>query len=251
MPNLMLNNRSYSGGGDTIQYSTMPTPSVDNLGKIVQFTGTTTSSYTNGYFYKCVFNDPNYEWQSISTQNDNSWSQVKNKPFSTIGDSLTTSDNALKVNTAFTEADARTNITTGETIPTILGKISKFFTDLKTVAFTGSYSDLTNKPSIMLKHDTGYNGVAYQTLYVSGTEQFIDGTMYMELDTYTSPDTSTRRFTFASYQIDADSVFDFYCDVYGVSPKAVTLNTSATPYPTLQVDFNASDGVTACRIYIR
>ena len=48
----------------------------------------------------------------------------------------------------FTEAGTRANIASGETLPTILGKIKKFFTDLKAVAFSGSYSDLSNKPTI-------------------------------------------------------------------------------------------------------
>ena len=46
----------------------------------------------------------------------------------------------------FVEAETRANIATGESYTTILGKIKKFFSDLKTVAFTGSYNDLTNKP---------------------------------------------------------------------------------------------------------
>ena len=48
----------------------------------------------------------------------------------------------------FTEASTRANIASGETVPTLFGKIKKFFTDLKTVAFTGSYDDLTDKPTI-------------------------------------------------------------------------------------------------------
>lgn len=38
---------------EAVQYDTMPTASADNLGDIVQFTGTTDANYTNGYFYKC------------------------------------------------------------------------------------------------------------------------------------------------------------------------------------------------------
>lgn len=52
------------------------------------------------------------------------------------------------INTAFTAASARQNIASGESLPTILGKISKFFVDLKAVAFSGSYSDLTGRPTI-------------------------------------------------------------------------------------------------------
>ena len=49
----------------------------------------------------------------------------------------------------FTEASTRANIASGEKLSTLFGKIKKFFTDLKTVAFTGSYTDLSNKPTSM------------------------------------------------------------------------------------------------------
>lgn len=49
-------------------------------------------------------------------------------------------------NTEFTVADKRENIVSKEKMPKILGKIAKFFTDLKTVAFTGNYEDLIDKP---------------------------------------------------------------------------------------------------------
>jgi hypothetical protein len=48
----------------------------------------------------------------------------------------------------FTEATSRTNIATGDSAVTMWGKIRKFFTDLKAVAFSGSYNDLTDKPNI-------------------------------------------------------------------------------------------------------
>ena len=48
----------------------------------------------------------------------------------------------------FFSAATRVNIATGEKLSVIMGKIAKFFADLKTVAFTGSYNDLTNKPNI-------------------------------------------------------------------------------------------------------
>lgn len=84
------------------------------------------------------------------------WSEVTSKPFNTVGDSLTTASNALKVNTTFSDASTRANIASGETIPTILGKIKKYFADLKTVAFTGSYSDLTGAPGVV---STSANGL--------------------------------------------------------------------------------------------
>lgn len=52
------------------QYSTMPTAASTNVGQIVQFIGTTTSDYTNGYFYKCVADSQlgTYVWEAIPTQ---------------------------------------------------------------------------------------------------------------------------------------------------------------------------------------
>jgi len=56
---------------DIIQYSTMPSAQ-DNLGKIVQYNGTTTSTYTNGYFYKAVYDSENdlYYWKQIEFSED-------------------------------------------------------------------------------------------------------------------------------------------------------------------------------------
>lgn len=56
---------------DAIQYSTMPTASADNLGDIVQFTGTTDANYTNGYFYQCVSDGQEpatYSWTQTNVQ---------------------------------------------------------------------------------------------------------------------------------------------------------------------------------------
>lgn len=48
----------------------------------------------------------------------------------------------------YTQATTRANLTSGEKLSISLGKIMKFFADLKTVAFSGSYNDLSNKPTI-------------------------------------------------------------------------------------------------------
>jgi len=48
----------------------------------------------------------------------------------------------------FTQASTRNNIVSGEKLSVILGKVQKFFNDLKTVAFSGSFTDLSNKPQV-------------------------------------------------------------------------------------------------------
>lgn len=55
---------------------------------------------------------------------------------------------ASNVVNKFTQAGSRANLTSGEKLSLSLGKVMKWFADLKTVAFSGSYSDLSGKPSI-------------------------------------------------------------------------------------------------------
>lgn len=69
-----------------------------------------------------------------------SWDKISNK--------IDTDGNASNTTVAFKEATTRTNLTTGEKISISFGKIAKWFNDLKTVAFSGNYNDLTNKPTI-------------------------------------------------------------------------------------------------------
>lgn len=55
---------------------------------------------------------------------------------------------SAKIKSYFSAAANRQNLESGEEIQTSFGKIAKWLTDLKAVAFSGSYNDLSNKPSI-------------------------------------------------------------------------------------------------------
>lgn len=53
------------------KYSSMPTAASTNEGWIVQYTGTTDSTYTHGYIYECVSDGGNpatYSWSAVSVQ---------------------------------------------------------------------------------------------------------------------------------------------------------------------------------------
>ena len=65
-----------------------------------------------------------------------------------LGKRLESTGAASDMTVAFEQASTRTNLKTGEKISVSFGKIMKWFADLKAVAFSGSYSDLSNKPSI-------------------------------------------------------------------------------------------------------
>lgn len=62
---------------------------------------------------------------------------------------VSTGGDTAENTTAFTEAPARENLKSGESHATLFGKIVKWFSDLKEVAFTGKipWSDVTGKPS--------------------------------------------------------------------------------------------------------
>lgn len=74
----------------------------------------------------------------------------------------------------FTEAGERADIESQETMSTIFGKIKKWFSDLKAVAFTGSYDDLLNKPTIPTKTSELTNDSDFLTAvpeeYITDTE---------------------------------------------------------------------------------
>lgn len=65
-------------------------------------------------------------------------------PTYTEGDGIDISaQKEISVDTTFTEASTRANIASGDLLSTILGKIKKYFTDLKAVAFSGAAADVT------------------------------------------------------------------------------------------------------------
>lgn len=57
-------------GGQTIQVESMPLATESDLGKVLQYVGTTDLNYTNGYFYKCVYKNSSYLWEQQNVQPD-------------------------------------------------------------------------------------------------------------------------------------------------------------------------------------
>lgn len=88
------------------------------------------------------------KWASSEIEIDFSeWRHIKTTDTSTIESNIAALQTS-KANevTSFTEAATRANIASGDRVTTIWGKIKKIFTDLKAVAFSGSYNDLSEKP---------------------------------------------------------------------------------------------------------
>ena len=71
------------------QYDTMPPADATTLGAIYQYIGATDASYTNGYFYECVYEGGSYKWVEKSVQD--SYTKIQ------IGDLSDLPDNTKNV----------------------------------------------------------------------------------------------------------------------------------------------------------
>lgn len=89
-------------------------------------------SESRGFRFTKLYNS---DYLQISTSSEDSFN------------ALSRTGNGSNVTVDFTEAVARANIINGEKLSVLFGKIKKWFTDLATVAFSGSYIDLSNKPT--------------------------------------------------------------------------------------------------------
>lgn len=81
-----------------------------------------------------------------------SWAKASTKPSYTkseVGLSNVPNVSTNNQTPTFTKADSRDLPISGETLSTLFGKILKWFSDLKSVAFSGSYNDLSNKPNFL------------------------------------------------------------------------------------------------------
>lgn len=75
----------------------------------------------------------------------------------------------------FTEASTRENINSNEKLSIIFGKIKKFFADLKKVAFSGSYNDLSDTPDIPVIPDSlPANGGDADTVGGKNADELLD-----------------------------------------------------------------------------
>lgn len=93
---------------------------------------------------------------------------------------------ASNATAVFKDASSRVNLASGEKLSVLFGKISKWLKDLKTVCFTGSYNDLSNRPNLHAVATSGnYNqlnnrptiGAAASRSVVNNATTTSDGTV--------------------------------------------------------------------------
>lgn len=159
--------------------------------------------------------------------------EVVNANLKKIDEQMKTRENATDAlqEPEFTVAEKRENIASKEKMPKILGKIAKFFTDLKTVAFSGKYSDLDGKPAIVNNNTATEAGSALDARQANPT---IEGTMANQISQLNSDlntnmlDISYIPRTFKLFNdVPLTTGIHVYCVAGGGDP------ISDSPYPNL------------------
>lgn len=129
----------------------------------------------------------------------------------------------------FIESETRTNIVSGEKLSILFGKVKKFFTDLKTVAFTGSYSDLSNKP-------TSLPNPANLGLSLNGSMSYYNGSSSTSKSWYAPTSAGTEGYELVSNGSGAP--------VWKHPPYAVCSTAATTAAKTASItNFRLSAGV--------
>lgn len=166
--------------------------------------------------------------------------EVVNANLKKIDEQMKTRENATDAlqEPEFTVAEKRENIASKEKMPKILGKIAKFFTDLKTVAFSGKYSDLDGKPAIVNNNTTTEPGSALDARQANPN---IEGTMAAGIAQINS-NLNNIAFKDVSDKLDTDHVTGAMSAVnigkivmvyFDIVPKAVSDNTTILPTGTI------------------
>lgn len=176
-----------------------------------------------------------------------------------LNNKLDTDGDGSNVTAIFTAAGTRSNIANGDTLATIFSKIAKFFGDLKTVAFSGSYSDLTNKPTIptvtndltnelKAHYDAAYthsqsahapsNAEAniIEEIQVNGTAQTVTG----KAVNITVPTTVASMSDAGNYALKSDltNVYKYKGSVAAVANLPASGNTAGDVYNVEDTDMN-------------
>ena len=166
--------------------------------------------------------------------------EVVNANLKRIDEQMKTRENATDAlqEPEFTVAAKRENIASKEKMPKILGKIAKFFADLKTVAFSGKYNDLDGKPAIVNNNTTTEPGSALDARQANPN---IEGTMAASIAQINS-NLNNIAFKDVSDKLDTDHVTGAMSAVnigkivmvyFDIVPKAVSDNTTILPTGTI------------------
>ena len=141
------------------------------------------------------------------------------------------SDGSL-MNPKFREAKERKNLTSGEKIHLMLGKISKFFSDMKAIAFSGSYNDLVDKPKIPTVLNNQTTTVEGYALDARQANPNIDGTLAKQMADINGSLKSMNDFVDIANNDDLNDIKFFYVGKYRCAYNAIAETLANSPFNT-------------------
>lgn len=154
-----------------------------------------------------------------------------------LGKRLESTGAASDMTVAFEQASARTNLKTGEKISVSFGKIMKWFADLKTVAFSGSYNDLTSKPTI--PSGAAASQAVANNCTTTAAGSVLDarqGKVLMDKANQLSSEMASMK---TSFQAGVDTLYN-KCSSCGATPSAKTPTAISTAIQKIYTDrYNA------------
>lgn len=181
-----------------ISISVVQTLPVVGEANVIYFVPKATAETNNAYEeYIWIADDNSYECIGDTTVD--------------LSNYLQKTGNASNTTAAFTAAGTRALPVTGESLAVIFGKIVKYLNDLSTVAFSGDYTDLSNKPASPAL-DTA-------TMTTSQTSKSI---------------TATGTTVVSVIVLDSVTHEQVLCDV-NVNGKSVTVAVAETPANALEI----------------
>lgn len=138
--------------------------------------------------------------------------------------------NNTKINVEFDEATSRQQLNNGDNISTLFGKIKKIFTDLKSIAFSGSYNDLSDNPTSLPANGGNADTVGglspniiahgYSNSYSDANLCLKSGFYYMSSDSMSTPvyaDGILVVSNIASSDSDENSISQVFFNTDGLS----------------------------------
>lgn len=213
-----------SGYQRTLQYVNMPTATADlaTSGAIIQFTGTTTVDYKNGYFYKCIEDPENagsYIWAQCFVQDEGG------------SGSLETAITATKEVGGVSIGDS---FSVGTTYEEILNAI---LNPVFYPTFTAPSASLTVSPTTKL-FEAGATPTATFTLTLDKGAITVNGTKQNDRSG------AATQYTFDGSQSDSTNSFERTLSSSKTSYNG-TINYAAGPQPKDSIGRNAGDALAA------
>lgn len=183
-----------------------------------------------GVEYNKIYIDNDTERLNLGIDN---WNNIINKPFETVGDTLSTAENKLSIHTEWDRITNKPFEIIGDGINISNNKLN------------------TNVQNFICdwERDTDY---AYQYLNINDITSYIYGSQYIEQEKELST-TDDNVFIFNSFddfQFNKNTEVEIYSSIWNYFPKSIRIKRNKTcvvtfpPYPSSHVSLT-------CRVYLK